>query len=520
MGAVSGAGRLFSGARVGVAVVLAGVTALLSIEAADWTFLRVDLSRDGRNTLDPATLASIERAEGEVMIETFLRPLARPFDQVSAEAIAMTSELLFLAGVSRRDSLKIVHHDMSDLAAVRQRQGELGVEGENLLVVSVAERRATVSLFGEVAVVDWGNPTVDGVRYLVERGIPNVVDPRSFDPERFRPARMVDFRGEEALAGAIAKVASGQAPRVYFSTGQGERSAEGTLTESISALRGALERDGFRSGVWDPTSDGAVPDDCELLCVIGPRQPFGVGQLEHLRTYLGRGGRLICALGLDAPQGEGSLAALLSTMGLRHAPGVVCEAVVDALGRSLEGVPQCAVLQLGPAGMGQGLEITEPLRLRDRRVVLSNSTSFDRGASPDGWRMLSVLHTAPGAWRDRVDERTGARDYALDPARERSGVFDLCVLLEQEESRVLALASAAFFSNGYLEANRDFLMNAFNWMVERDSRVGVAARPDSSAMLDLTRGARMATLSWILWLILPAACAVAGLAVGRRRRRA
>ena len=61
-----------------VAVVLAAAVALMDIEVSDWTYMRVDLSRNARNTLDPATLASIDAVESDVVVETFLRPRASP----------------------------------------------------------------------------------------------------------------------------------------------------------------------------------------------------------------------------------------------------------------------------------------------------------------------------------------------------------------------------------------------------------------------------------------------------------
>ena len=51
------------------------------------------------------------------------------------------------------------------------------------------------------------------LRYLSERGIPNAVDPRTWRQNHFEKAWLQEFRGEEALVAAVAKVSAGGAPR-------------------------------------------------------------------------------------------------------------------------------------------------------------------------------------------------------------------------------------------------------------------------------------------------------------------
>ena len=56
--------KLSAGSGVLVAVVLAAAVALMAIEVSDWTYMRVDLSRNARNTLDPATLDPVALSLG------------------------------------------------------------------------------------------------------------------------------------------------------------------------------------------------------------------------------------------------------------------------------------------------------------------------------------------------------------------------------------------------------------------------------------------------------------------------
>lgn len=528
--------RLSFGLQIAVALVLAVAAAVLAMEVADWSYVRVDLSADGRNTLDPATVEMVRglpEEAGDLEIETFLRPLAPEFGEVSAQALAATSNLLTLVHVSLRDRVDLVHHDMTDLGAVQARQQELGISGENLVVVRLGERLATLRVFGDLAVVDWGNPTIDGVRYLSERGIPNAVDPRSWRQNHFEKAWMQEFRGEEAFVAAVAKVSAGGSTRVLFSVGQGERTIDGTTSGSFAPFATSLARDGYDVGTWDPLTEGGVPEDCEVLILAGPKAPFPPEGEQELRDYLDRGGRVLAFLGLGAPTGPGSLAQLLEDHGITPAPGVVCEPVADRLGNDVEGFVECATLMIRPPGMAADNTITEPLRRHRRTLQFSHTPSFDIGPSPQGGQVLPLLHADRDAWRDLFDAR-GALDYALDPAREEAGRrFVLAaaaqfvgsaepgpLAADHAGSRLVAVASTNGAVDRYFGANRDFLMNCVHWLADREHRVSVTPRQQRASVLDVSRSGALAGLTWGLGLGLPALFGGIGLVVARRRRRA
>jgi hypothetical protein len=57
--------------------------------------------------------------------------------------------------------------------------------------------------------------------------------------------------------------------------------------------------------------DQAVPEDCAVLVVAGPRTPFFAVEVEAIRTYLGEGGAVLLLLdplyesGLEGLMGVG-----------------------------------------------------------------------------------------------------------------------------------------------------------------------------------------------------------------------
>jgi hypothetical protein len=512
------------GAGVVLALALALAAGALATELSDWWYWRVDLSERGRNSVDRATLERIDNLADELVVHTFLRPLASPYDGVSSQALRRVTDYLHVVQSARRGKLSVVHHDLSDLEAVQEVQRSLGSEGENLVVVEYRGRRARFGVFGEAVSVDWGNPTLDAVSYLTERGIPNVIDPRTWNPRpgAYQPARLLEASVESVFAAAVARVASEDSPRVVFSTGHGEPAIDGTTAGSLSALSRELAADGFQVGTWDPAS-GGVPADCAVLAVLGPRQALASGALERIRAYLDRGGRVVASASEEEPA---ALDELLRPYGLGLVPGVVCEAVRDESGSLVEGVPQCAVLSIGGRGLAEGHPVSDLLRRNGLRLVLSHSAALERGAEPGGGQILDLVHTSPEAWRDLRMPPAGTLNYALDQELgERVGPATLIALVERRATadvgavRLLAAGSTGFLVDQNFAKNRAFLRAAFNWMAEREERVDVAPVAEDRTVLDVARGRGLGLVSALLIGVLPASALVTGLCVAWRRRR-
>ncbi len=534
-GAATGRGswsRLSFGAQSILAALLAAAAAVLAVDVADWRYVRVDLSDAGRNTLDPAVLDVIDQLPEPVVIDVFFRTLSPPFDGLSLEAQGRFFELLRVASQARRPQVEVRTHDPTRVEEARGRQLELGVEGENLVVFSCGGRKAEVALFGEIALVDWGNPTLDQVEYLTRLGFAGVVDPRSWnpDPRAYRPARLSEFRGEEALAQALLKVQTGSAPRAYFARGHGEPDLRGTLTTDLSRLRAALERDGFEVREWDASETPSVPADCEVLALIGARQALQPAERQAVVDHVDRGGRVVLAPDLEEVEErvEGGITDLMRSFGIVPRPGIVCQSIVGASGQELDGLSECAFLLLDASALQSGHPLTESLRRRDRRVEFALTPSLEGSRQTDLGLVLALISTPPACWRD-LALAPGRYDYGFDPTKgEERGRFALACVAELpaardssgavRRGRVLGVACASFFSNAHFGVNRDFALNAFNWLADREYRLTVAPLAKGETYLALDHGKARPVLTWTLLLVLPGLCAAVGGYIAWRRR--
>jgi hypothetical protein len=527
MSAESRRTRVSLGLRALLAALLALGAAALAVDVADWRYVRVDLTARRSNTLDPAVLDVLDRLPEPVVIDAFLRPLAEPYRALSSAAENRVLELLTIVRNARRARVEVRVHDAKDFEAIQERQRELGTEGTNKLVFSCGARRDELELFGELFTVDWGNPTEPLVRYLAGQGIPGVVDPRSWQPGRpFRPAALQDFHGEELLLQALLKVASGTAPKVCFLKGHGEPALDGSEPTDLSRLRAALERDGFEVGEWDPLKQPGVPADCAVLALIGARQPYQETTRATVKAWAEAGGRVVAAPDITELHDEraGGIVALLESFGIVTLPGIVCQPLVGFGGEKVDGNEQCSWLVIGERGLQPGHPLTETLRMRGRRVQFTTSPSFEGGVHGDAGVVLPLVTSASDSWRDLM-----LYDFRLNPAKgEKSERCTLVATMQLratkgadgsvEQGRVLAVASAFFFGNDSIDVNRDFALNAFNWLAEREYRISVSPLEKSQSFLDLERSRAKPILTYTLWLALPGLCASIGFLVFLRRR--
>ncbi|MSR64011.1 MAG: hypothetical protein EXS08_16430 [Planctomycetes bacterium] len=520
--------RTAIGLRAVLAAVLAVGAAALAVDVSGWRYARLDLTARQSNTLDPATIDVIDKLPEPVTVDVFLRGLKAPYAGVCFAAQTRLQEFLLVVEGARRGRIELAFHDASDFEATQERQRELATEGTNKVVLSCGARRAELELFGELFLMDWGNPSSEEqVRYLAGQGIPGVVDPRTWRGGTFRPAEIAEFRGEELFTQALLKVSSGEAPKAYFAKGHGEPSLDGIEPSDLSRLKSVLERDGFEVAEWDPLRSPSVPGDCDVLALIGAQQPYQESTRTAVKTWVEAGGRLLGAPHLEDVEHKlaGSTASLLSELGLAVRPGVICQPLVGLGGEKVESDSRCTLLWIDERGLQPSHPLTEPLRLRRRRLQFTSTPSFDGGGYQTDSGLVLPLVTSPAdSWRDLAPF-----DFSCNAAKgERRERYTLVAVKQfgsakaadgsVSQGRVLGVASAFFFDNQSLDTNRDFALNAFNWLAAREYRISVRALEKTESYLDFARGNAKPILTYTLWLGLPGLCAGIGLLLFLRRR--
>lgn len=510
--------RILIFAQVTVLLVLA--TALTGL--VTWVLqrpalhVRWDLTEGDSASLDPATLDLLDKLPSKVSVEIFLdepqhqHPKVAP---IAAEAGGRFRGLLHLALHSAPTKLEVTEHDMRDIEKVRVIQSKFLPAGKAMPNVVILHREGgpseVLELFKHIAVVR--SVKVPG------QAIPDM--------------RMERYRGEEAFAKALKKVSQDERPRLLFSSGHGERDTFLDTSDQYSAFAKVASEDGFEVGRWDSERDPELPDDLDVLAIVDPRQPFTDAELEAIRRFLARGGRLFAATRvLGSLLEPNSLEEFLGEYGIGLQEGLVCSPFQGQSGPQ-QGVPECLVQLIGSSGLDQRHPITEPLWRSDYRVSFPVSLSFARAAVPAGATLQSLVWSPAESWRDRViDASQGHGNLVFDPATEHRGTSKLMMVGEYPHTanlpappdaplgRIVALACPDAFSNLALPTNRDLALNTLNWLADREFLVSVSPNDPIHRRMD-TSGSAMLWIRRLSVFVIPSLFLFMGGLIWFRRRR-
>lgn len=516
--------------QVGATLVLAVAAALLVLWLSEQSTLRVrtDLTLGGDNELSPATLEVLERLPVEARVDVFFsgRALERPLEAIGASVQEHARRTLRLLVDASGGRVASEEHDLSDRrntnarAFVRMRElGLNAIEPGGVLVVSAGPRTQVLNLRGDLADIEQGSP--------------------ASIYQSAQPPRIVNLRAEEALVSALHKVAMESRPRVLFTMGHGELDPTNTGTGGASGLKQALEGDGFQTTRWDLEKQGPLPPETNIVAILGPVQVFSAQELRELHKFLDAGGRLVATPDYQADvDGPGSLAELLATTGMRPVmQGLLAQPIPQANGTELVGDLNCSQLVVYGDGMPAQNPVTASLRRADRRVYLPFARAIERTDPPPGGNPLWILRTDERAWRDNgtaLDKFAHDWIPGADEAQAKNGLFNVGMQIVyparaavpperalpngRPETRVLCFGSTVACTNQWLDFNRDFLLNAFNWTSAREYRVAVAAKSPQVRRLDLSQPGALARVNNVAVYLLPLLCLALGSFMAWKRR--
>ena len=379
---------------------------------------------------------------------------------------------------------------------------------------------------GTSFVIDYINPNSDLARAATEAGrhrangfcviftkgerteiIPyealvETVERSSYELVKSAPARS-RFRGEQVCVTALARLAAPKTPVIYALSGHGERDfASYDALTGYSDLAREIIREGYeiRSLVLN---DDPVPEDCDLLFVAGAQRPPTEHEESAIRDYIGHGG-LIMILADTAATLPTGWERVFERIGLKPTN-------LTAVSENTLGGYNLLVDRFGNHPVAGGLE-NSALYFVDPQI-------FDpAGNGPDGPAL--TVSTVVAAPKDAYGETTpDALPRHYDPGIDREGPLPLALAVETEgredlgikAMRAFVIGDSAFASNammdGGLTANRDFLLNAVNWLTDNPRATALSLPAEGSALrLAISRNKQIRF--WVLSVVGWPVCAV------------
>lgn len=458
---------------------------LLIVNYFGWRYYkRFDWTGSELYTLSEKTVNVLKGLKKDVNFIVFLAP-----DQ-QGEIYKPTTELLARYGAaSTRVHVRIVDPQKKPLEA-QQLVQKYGITTTGVVVESGNDKRVIDA--SELAELDFST--------LQTTGAP----------------RMMGFKGEQLFTSAILQLSEGHKPMILFTTGHGEHSLDDQGDQGFAGAQQLLGGDNFVIEEWASLAKGTVPAGTDLVVIAGPTGSFAQSELDAFSAFLNNGGRMLVLL--DPTPGPGAGSGLLST-GLegwlsRYGIKVGQDVVVDPP-NTLSGVSFSTSYGDHP--------VTRALAEGELAVLMRIVRSVAPGNAP-GIKVTELMRTSPEGWGETnlVDLNQVRRDPA-----DVAGPVPLGAVAEsgatapgKRPMRLIAIGDSDFAANQLLQAraeNAVLLANALNWLVERETLLGIPPKKTEQVKLSLTPDEfRMV---WLLALALPVLSVVMGIAVFFRRRR-
>ncbi len=313
---------------------------------------------------------------------------------------------------------------------------------------------------------------------------------------------VTSYRGEPVLIQAIRDL-GGAAKRIVYEVGGHQE----LLTADATSL-GVLERfmtmnEGVDFRKMVPVEYNSVPPDCDVLMILGPKQPFVQKELDLFRDYLERGGSMLVAV---HPKARTGLETLLEEYGARVGDNVVHDAQ-----------------NFVPPRMTDLLVTDFNFHEINRSMVnlgfrLPDCCTVDPVSKPagEGWSIVPLLRSGPGSWEEK-GPLEGTRRPVAD-GDERTGPQSLVVVVEKpatkarqkdQKAKLIVWGSAAPFTNGVLynkgmfqQLQVQYITNHFRWLADRKI-LEITVPPVAVRPVDMSE-VQVSTLRWVTGAGFPA----------------
>ncbi|MBN8420943.1 MAG: GldG family protein [Verrucomicrobia bacterium] len=332
--------------------------------------------------------------------------------------------------------------------------------------------------------------------------------------------QIIEFRGEDAISSALISVVEGRVRRFYYVVGKGSRSALGQ-SDSYNAVIDLGKQQNFEVIQVNLSEISRIPPDTDGILILGPRYDLSEREIVMLNNYW-QSKRAGIFIMLD-PGGETArLNGFLTANGVRPRGDRVLMAESTStgpkkeftvLGEFMKEVPFIHHLTSSAitlAGQTESLEILDENASLKERSISAKPLIL---AAPRYWGEKQFLEELPV-----VDEEDTLPPIYVAASIERGALGD--ETQRADSSRMVVVSNATLLDKQtMLAVSRDFAAAGVNWLMNRESFIGIPAKSKHSYRIQLT-SKQHELIFWITSITLPGIVLGFGFMVWASRRAA
>jgi ABC-type uncharacterized transport system involved in gliding motility auxiliary subunit len=471
------------------------------------------------------------------------REIARDFSrrQVRFGTLATASVVIVLAILVAINYLAARHNKRWDLTSAKQ----YTLSEQSKKVLQGLNKPVRVTVFARTDDFERFRNRLDEYQYVTKQLNVEYVDPekRPELADRLKENALgtivLEYEGrvqrvtsdsEQDLTNGLIKVVQGREHKVYFVQGHGERDPNGSDERGYRAIVQEMKGDNFTA---EPIVllQQEIPADASVVVVAGPRSDLAQPEIDRLKTYLAKGGKLVVLI--DPPQ-QPQAAPFTNILGLlkEWSVDVGTNAVLDPMSQ-LRGADPTVPVAAPPYPEHA---ITSTFRLQTaypyaRSVKPVEGTASGRTAS-------TFVQSGRSSWAETdLKQLVSERQARPEPDKgDIAGPVSLAVAVSapvsatapttggepdqaKPETRIAVIGDSDFAVNGMLGfgGNRDLFLNMINWVAQQENLIAIRPRDPEDRRITLTRDQEQ-RIFWLTVLIIPGLILFAGVQTWWRRR--
>ncbi len=325
-----------------------------------------------------------------------------------------------------------------------------------------------------------------------------------------------EFDGEGQLTSAVNYVTNDVDQTIYQTTGHGESSLSGTITD-------LMEKNSYTLSELNLLMATSIPEDCDLLLMYAPAADLSEDEAVMLGDYLDGGGKVMILFGDTSPSDMPNLSSVLKEYGMETVDGYIADPSRCYQGNYYYIFPELSVSGDMAAGVSsqmvlltyaQGMSLTDPER--DTIVTTSFLSSSDQSyavteeTQEQGSYVLGAVAAETIGSQEISDEGEAADDGTSDDSE------------DTEESRLTVISAGSLIDASITDTfpqleNTQIFMNAVTANFEGVQNLSIEAK---SLGVEYNTVQHAGLFSFLVIFGIPAVILIGGFVVWFRRRKA
>ncbi|HXA10078.1 MAG TPA: GldG family protein [Chthoniobacterales bacterium] len=472
--------------QVTIIIVLAAMVNYLGFEH----YRRWDLSRDKKYALSDKTKNFLDSIKGKVRITVFFGSQ----DPITSDVQNLLTEYQYAS--HGKIDVEYVDPERNLTRAKELFDKYKVVTDESVLIVDYQGRSKTVKA-SEMADMDQGNPLAG------------------------EQPKVAAFKGEQAITAALIDIVEGKKNIVGWVTGHKEPPLSGE--SPVSVLKTFIENENITLRELNLFEVPAIPADLKAIVIAGPQYDFSDREMKMLREFWNKDGRIL--LLLDPAAKTPKLLAFLGELGVKEDDDRLMAMVKT-------GIEEVARVRDVVAHFLSDNPVTK--RLADVHAPFFGSTS---SLTLESQQVAAAnIHLAPlaqaekGYWGETDYYSNDEALLQFDPAKDKGEPLTIAASVEKggsadervqiNSARLVVVANSTFIQDNALTQDQqglDFVSASVNWLLSREQMIGIAPKIPQTLTFVLDEKA-LASLRWIILVLMPLVPAILGFAVWWRRR--